>query len=62
MTIKEAAEKIKKAKNTRITQSENTCIIEIQTEAGWATLPLKNLNRTMAEDIIRQANDKLLLG
>jgi hypothetical protein len=62
MTIKEAAEQIKKAKNTRITPSGNTYLIEIQTDAGWAALPLKNLNRKMAEDIIRQADNKLLLG
>jgi len=62
MTIKEAAEQIQKAKNTRITTSGDTCQIEIQTDAGWAALPLKNLNRKMAEDIIKQADSKLLLG
>ena len=63
MTIKEAVERIKQAgNNVRITPTEDKkCKIEVNTGSGWATL-LKDLNRNMAEDVIRQSKDKLLLG
>ena len=65
MTINEAVEKIKKAgpSNTQITPMSDSdrFKIEINLGQGWATI-LTGLKRVMAEDVIRQASNRVLLG
>jgi len=62
MTIKEAVEQIKQSKDVRIVPLGKGCKIEVLKETQWVTIPLGCLNRNIAEDILRQANDKLILG
>lgn len=61
--LKQVVERIKKAKDSRITSQPGTqsVMIEILTEAGWVAA-IKGLNRNMAEDVIRQAKDRMILG
>jgi hypothetical protein len=62
-TIKEAVDKIRQVgtTNARITPVGNRCKIEIYTGKEWVTL-LSNLERNIAEDVIRQATNRVILG
>lgn len=62
-TIKEAVDKIRQVgtNNTRITPVGNKCKIEVNIGGNWAAL-LSNLDRNVAEDIIRQATNRVILG
>lgn len=63
-TVKEAVEKIRQVglDNARIIQLGNgKTKIEIKTKAGWVSV-LSNVNSGIAEDILRQATNKMLLG
>ena len=58
-------ETIKKAgpNNTRITPIPGTdkFMIEINLGSGWASV-MKGLKQQMAEDIVRQASSRIILG
>jgi len=63
-TVKEAVEKIRQVglDNARIIQLGNDkAKIEIKTKAGWVSV-LSSVNSGIAEDILRQATSKMLLG
>lgn len=63
-TVKEAVEKIRQVgvDNARITQLGNgKAKIEVKTKAGWVSV-LSNINSRIAEDILRQATNKVILG
>lgn len=63
-TVKEAVEKIRQVglDNARITQLGNgKAKIEIKTKAGWVSV-LSSVNSGIAEDILRQATNKVILG
>jgi|APFre7841882654_1041346.scaffolds.fasta_scaffold156373_2 hypothetical protein len=63
-TIREAVEKIKSVgvENTRITPTTpGKCKIEIKQNNAWVTI-LEDVNIKSADDIIRQASSRLLLG
>lgn len=63
--LAEIVERIKKAgiNNTRISQDQSTgkARIEILTNSGWVTIR-KDLTQSMAEDIVRQASSRVILG
>lgn len=65
MTIKEAVERMKKAgeSKTRLVPITGTNQVNIQVDMGqgWATI-MKGVERPMAEDILRQAKDRVILG
>ncbi len=63
-TVKEAVEKIRQVgvDNARITQLGNgKAKIEVKTKAGWVSV-LNNVSSGIAEDILRQATNKVILG
>jgi hypothetical protein len=66
MNITEAVQKIKQAGagNTRITpmpDGSDAVRIEVNLGQGWATI-ISGIKRGMAEDILRQATNRVLLG
>lgn len=65
MKITEAVNKIKAAgkQNTRIAPmtGSDKYKIEVNIGQGWAIV-VKDVTRQMAEDIIRQADNKVILG
>ena len=62
-TIKEAVERIKQVgiENARVVREGDKAKIEIKTPNGWVTV-LPNVNPNAAEDIMRQATNKVILG
>jgi hypothetical protein len=64
MTIKEITEKIRNVgpNNYRIVSiSQNKVKLEINTPQGWVSI-LSGVTRQMAEDTIRQATNKVIMG
>jgi len=61
MSLQDVIERIRKAEEVKITPKGTKVVIEIKTTAGWVTV-IKDLERPMAEDIIRQANNRVILG
>ena len=63
--FKSAVEKIKKVgvMNTRISPSDipGKCVLEIKEGEEWKTI-LHPMKKTMLEDVVRQASDKVILG
>ena len=47
--------------NTRIVSTGDKCIIEVNENGAWSEL-LGGLNRKMAEDIVSQAANRVILG
>jgi len=61
-SLKETVERIRKASQNRIVPDNGGKVkIEILTEAGWITA-VPNVTRNIAEDIIRQATNRVILG
>lgn len=64
MQLSEAVKRIKSAgtENTRITPaSSGKHNVEVKTPGGWVKV-VSDVTRPMAEDIIRQATNKVILG
>lgn len=61
MSLQDVVERIRKAEEVKITPKGDKVVIEIKTTAGWVAV-IKDLERSMAEDIIRQANNRVILG
>lgn len=64
--LKEAVEKIRKVgtNNYRIvsdSQNPKMSILEINENGNWSMI-LKPMSREMLEDVVRQANNRLILG
>ena len=62
--MQNAIQQIKQAgpENTKITPTENNLVkIQIKTPTGWVTIA-NNLKQNLAEDMIRQSTNRLLLG
>jgi hypothetical protein len=62
--FRNAVAKIKKVgvENTRISPEINgKCILEIKEDGEWTTI-LKPMKKTMLEDVISQASNKVILG
>lgn len=64
MTLKEAIQKIQTAKpeNVRVIPKDGKKFqVQILEEKGWVDL-LHPMDKVMAEDVLRQANTKMIFG
>lgn len=63
MKLTEAVQRIRSAQSHRVSSmpNSNKVKIEVSTGDGWVTI-MKDITRGMAEDIIRQASNKVILG
>lgn len=62
-TFREAIEKIRDAKETRIVPltGSDKVKLEILTPGGWVTV-WRDVSKNIAEDMIRQSRNRILLG